>query len=69
MINLEFETFEEIAETLATVGNAINETLNKNEKLSEIIIDGKTYIIDTTTDTFKAGLLYGLSISKDVSII
>lgn len=69
MINLEFETFEEIAETLSTVGNAINETLNKNEKLSEIIIDGKTYIIDTTTDTFKAGLLYGLSISKDISII
>ena len=69
MINLEFETFEEIAETLSTVGNAINETLNKNEKLSEIIIDGKTYIIDTSTDTFKAGLLYGLSISKDISII
>lgn len=68
MINLEFETFEEIAETLSIVGNAINETLNKNEKLSEIIIDGKTYIVDTTTDTFKAGLLYGLSISKDISI-
>ena len=67
MINLEFETFEEIADTLSTVGNAINNTLNKNEKITEFTIKDTTYTIDTESDVFKAGLLYGLSISKDIS--
>jgi hypothetical protein len=67
MINLEFETFEDIAETLNIVGNAINLSLNKNEKFSEFSIEGEHYKINTNTDSFKAGLLYGLSISKDIS--
>ena len=67
MINLEFESFEEIAETLSIVGNSINESLNENQKISQFTINGIEYNIDTSSDTFKAGLLFGLSISKDIS--
>jgi len=67
MINLEFESFDEIAETLAIVGDAINHSLNNNQNITEFNISGVDYRINTTSDIFKAGLLYGLSISKDIS--
>ena len=67
MINIEFETFDEIYETLNIVGDTINNSLNENEKIVTIELDGKEYTININSDTFKAGLLYGLSISKDLA--
>ena len=68
MINIEFETFEEIEEILNIVGDTINTSLNKNEKQVTLNIKDKQYFINTESDVFKAGLLYGLSISKDIAI-
>lgn len=68
MINIEFETFEEIEETLNIVGDTINTSLNKNEKVVTLNIKDEQYYINTESDVFKAGLLYGLSISKDIAI-
>jgi len=68
MINIEFETFDEISETLNIVGDTINNSLNENEKIVTIQLHGKEYTINTNSDTFKAGLLYGLSISKDLAV-
>lgn len=68
MINIEFETFEEIEEILNIVGDTINTSLNKNEKQVTLNIKDKQYFINIESDIFKAGLLYGLSISKDIAI-
>lgn len=67
MINLEFETLEEINDTLNLVGDTINNSLNNNEKIVTLLVNDKEYLINTESDVFKAGLLYGLSISKDLA--
>lgn len=66
MINLEFKTFEEISENLEIVTDAVNEALFDNESIAEIIIDNKKYKININSDVFKAGVLYGLSISNNI---
>lgn len=67
MINLEFETFEEISETLNIVSDTIDSALNNDEKIVDLNINGIEYTINTESSLFKAGLLYGLSIAKDIA--
>ena len=66
MINIEFESFEEIKEITKTVNEAVEKGLEENKKIVVIKVNGTPHTIDIECNTFKAGLLYGLSISKDV---
>ena len=66
MINIEFESVEEITETLTIVSDSINQALNKNSNKAEIKIGETIHHINMNSEQFKAGMLYGISISKDL---
>lgn len=66
MINIEFESVKEIDETLKIIGNAVESGYNKKHKTAYFTLKNKNYEISLEEDAFKAGVIYGLSISKDL---
>jgi hypothetical protein len=66
MINIEFETFEEVSEITKTVNRVVEDGLGKNKKYVDIVVGNLNHKIDIKSNEFKAGLLYGLSISKEL---
>lgn len=66
MINIEFDTIEELKETLEVISNAVDVGFNKKNQTAYFSLNKKDYQIDLEEDAFRAGLIYGLSISKDL---
>ena len=66
MINIEFDTIDELKETLEVISNAVDVGFNKKHQTAYFSLNKKDYQIDLEDDAFRAGVIYGLSISKDL---
>jgi hypothetical protein len=66
MINIEFDTIDELKETLEVISNAVDVGFNKKHQTAYFSLNKKDYQIDLEEDAFRAGVIYGLSISKDL---
>jgi hypothetical protein len=65
MVSLEFESKEGVEEVREVVFNAIEKAINKSKRYAEFKHDKKQYKIDTNSDTFKIGILYGLELANN----
>jgi hypothetical protein len=66
MINIEFETIDELSETLEVISNAVDVGFNKKHQTAYFNLNKKDYQIDLEDDAFRAGVIYGLSVAKEL---
>jgi hypothetical protein len=65
MVSLEFESKEGVEEVREVVFNAIEKAINESKRYAEFKHDKKQYKIDTNSDGFKIGILYGLELANN----